>query len=802
MRSLRIPVLAVGCLALILSSPLPCPLWAGIVFKPVEYLPGQAAPEAGTEQKPPASVEWPREFKQNGYTFTAFQPQVDRWQNQVLEARQAVQVTGGDLKQPAFGSVFLEAQTSSNMTTREVTLSGIKITKVDFPTLPAEVTQMIQQKALPASMEVSLDQLTANLARTQDIEAKKTVSIADSPVPEIIVSTQSPAILVLIGGQPEMRDLAGTKYMTVLNTEWVIIFDQQPDTYFLLTDKQWLSSPDLLKGPWQAAAQPAGLDQAPKDSPVALALAQAKLESGAPVPAVYVATQQATLMDFRGQPTWTPVPDTGILYATNIDQPVLKESGEIYALLSGRWFKTSNLEQGPWSYVDPSLLPADFAQIPSNSTLGQEVLVSVPGTPEAKEAVITAQIPHKATINNQEAKLDVTYDGEPKFEPISGTTGLERAINTSYTVIEYQDKYYCCYNAVWFMAAAPTGPWAVTADIPSAIYTIPPTSPAYNVTYVQVYESTPQTTTFGYTAGYLGAFIAGGLLVYGLSTLWRNNYYWCGRYYYPPPYTYGWGYRHYDPWTGVYRARGYWHTPGYWHTAGGRYNPWTGNYAYGHRTATPYASWGRGVVGNVNTGRWAEGGYYDNWRRGSAGAHGSDGNAGFISHNKITGNTVYGGKKDGDYYVGRDGKVYKYDDGSWSKYNDGSWNPVQRPDRDQLSQVNRENLQKNAPEYAQRAQDRVANLTPEQRQAARDRADNISPERRQQVQDRVTQRPQVQRELQRPEHLNFQHLERQRASRNFGQQRSREFHRGIRHGGGGFRHGGGGHRGGGGHLRR
>jgi len=812
MRLFRLPLLAVGCLAFVLSTPLPLPLWAGIVFQPVEYLPGQADAAADA----PDSVKWPREFTQGGYTFTAFQPQVDSWKDDVLQARQAVQVTGGKLEKPAFGSVFLQAKTDTDMTKREVTLTDIKITKADFPTLPAEVSTIIQNKALPPKIVTSLDQLTANLARTQEIDAQKTVK-AQGQVPQIIVTEQDPAILVLIGGKPQLRDLEGTSYQYVFNTAWAIVYNPQTKFYSLLTDTQWVGSKDLLAGPWAKTDAPKGLDKAPKDSSIGEALANAKIDTSKPVPAVYVATDQATLLAFKGAPQWTPVPNLQLSYAANIDQPVLKEGDKVYALLSGRWFSTGDLQKGPWQFVDPSQLPADFAQIPAGSPLGDDVLPSVPNTPEAKEAVITAQIPHKAQINNSEAKVNVTYDGDPKFEPITGTTGLERAVNTSYTVIEYQNKYYCCYNAVWFMASAPTGPWGVTADIPSAIYTIPPSSPAYNVTYVKVYESTPTTTTYGYTAGYLGAFIAGGLLVYGLSTLWNDNYYWYGRrYYYPPPYTYGWGYRHYDPYTGVYRGRGSWGGPVYHTTARGAYNPWNGNYGYGHRTTTPYGSWGHGVVGNTYDGRWAEGGYYNNWHRASAGAQGSYGNKAFVSHNKVTGNTVYGGKHGDNYYVGRDGKVYKYDGGndSWSSYGkNGNWDNVQKPDATQLNKVDRQNLQQNAPEYAKQARDKAANLTPEQRQQAKDRAGNlnrselqqnapnyakkaqdqarnVSPERKQAAQDRV-QKPKQQVQRQRPQQSEFQNLQRQHQSRNVGQQRSRDFHS-RRSGGGGFeRHGGG-----------
>ena len=46
------------------------------------------------------------------------------------------------------------------------------------------------------------------------------------------------------------------------------------------------------------------------------------------------------------------------------------------------------------------------------------------GTQEAKEAVLENQIPQTAEVDRREAKLEVSYDGNPKFEKV-GDTGHE-----------------------------------------------------------------------------------------------------------------------------------------------------------------------------------------------------------------------------------------------------------------------------------------------------------------------------------------------------------------------------------------
>jgi hypothetical protein len=159
----------------------------------------------------------------------------------------------------------------------------------------------------------------------------------------------------------------------------------------------------------------------------------------------------------------------------------------------------------------------------------------VPDTVQAKEAVLETYIPQTATVKRSEAKVDVTYDGNPKFAKIDGTD-MHYAVNTSFSVIRYGSQFYCCDNGVWFMSGYATGPWEVCVAVPQAIYTIPPSCPIYNVKYVHVYKSTPDVVYVGYTPGYTGCYVYGGTVVYGTGYVYPG---WHGTVYYPAPVTYG-----------------------------------------------------------------------------------------------------------------------------------------------------------------------------------------------------------------------------------------------------------------------
>src|SRR5205814_5325226 len=129
-----------------------------------------------------------------------------------------------------------------------------------------------------------------------------------------------------------------------------------------------------------------------------------------------------------------------------------------------------------------------FKKIPVDHPRSR-VLASVPGTRQAVEAVLLAQIPQTARVKRRElAAPEVAYQGEPKFEPIEKTT-VSRAVNTDKDVIKVGDLYFMCFQGIWFRSTTANGPWEVAASVPNAVYDIPISSPAHSVTYVTVENS-------------------------------------------------------------------------------------------------------------------------------------------------------------------------------------------------------------------------------------------------------------------------------------------------------------------------
>src|SRR5208282_737283 len=76
-----------------------------------------------------------------------------------------------------------------------------------------------------------------------------------------------------------------------------------------------------------------------------------------------------------------------------------------------------------------------------------------------------------------------------------------------------------------------------------AIYTLPPSCPDYNASYVYVYDYYPDYVTFGYLPGYTGTYVDGPTIVYGTGYTYPG---WYGAAYFPAPCTWGFA-AYYDP---------------------------------------------------------------------------------------------------------------------------------------------------------------------------------------------------------------------------------------------------------------
>ncbi len=397
---------------------------------------------------------WPRQKTSSAGKLVYYPPQVDNWlDHKSLDFRMAFSLTPTGGKQ-TIGVVSVMAQTDVNMDERTVLLHDSQITKTDFPSLDATSAAQMDQLVrtfLPstASVLVSLDRLIA--AANKPTTPPATVEVRNDP-PAIFVSNR-PAMLLQIDGVPVLADIKDTRMQFVVNTNWPIFLDKSLSTYYLFTGKRWLTA-SSLNGPWMITGtlpeEMSKVAQAPRWTGLAGAIFPVATDQGT-APAVFYSTSPAEIILFQGRPVYSQIPETQLLYASNTDADVFvyEPTQQYFYLAAGRWFRSSSL-QGPWTYATKNL-PVDFAHIPASSPAGR-VLVSVPGTEQARDAVLMAQVPTVVVVNptTAAAQVHVVYDGAPEFKPIEGTS-MFYAANTANRVIRVDNSYYLCSQGIWFM---------------------------------------------------------------------------------------------------------------------------------------------------------------------------------------------------------------------------------------------------------------------------------------------------------------------------------------------------------------
>jgi hypothetical protein len=689
---------------------------------------------------PPGGDPWPRQIRAQGATIQVYQPQVDQWIGNRLDAYAAIAVQKQGSKDKTYGVIWFTARTEVDKVNRLVTLDEFKLTRRNFPSLPNNGSQYAQtfEANMPSMRTIPLDLLETSLSMTAASDVQKTFQL-NNEAPKIIFSS-TPAALALIDGQPALRP-AGDNLQKVINTRALIIFDPSKHLFYLALMDGWMESSGIA-GPWFPAkdAPTGALDKLRRTAEATgqnqvlgnpeQSLAEAYEDGDAP--AVYVSTVPAELLLTQGQPQFTPITGTALLYVENSGNDIFMNNFDqmFFVLVAGRWFTSSSLQNGSWAYVPGGDLPSDFAEIPPYSPKAS-VLVSVAGTPQAKEALIANQIPQTATISRTAAKLDVTYYGIPSLQSIEGTN-LLYAANTDVPVIYVPGgSFYAVQNAVWFQSSSATGPWAVATSVPSGIYAIPPSSPIHYATYAYIYGFTPTMVYVGYTPGYYGTVVSSdGVVVYG--TGWNYPPYVGALGWVPTPYTYGvgaafswseaagwglgfglgmaigsscspwwgpvegwgwgaatpaWGWGGYDG-AAAANVYGRWGNTAYAGTRAAWANPYTGNYrtraavsGYNPSTGRSYRLVG-GTVSNAYTGNYAAGAREATYNAQTGVVHGG---AAGVAGNAHTGESVSGSRgfsyntstsngvahAGNNIYADHDGNIYKASPSSGWQQRDG-----------------------------------------------------------------------------------------------------------------------------------
>ena len=385
------------------------------------------------EEAPPAPTDpgWPREFTMESKKLTIYQPQVDEWKDHsTMHLRCAIEVDGV-LAEPKFGVAEIEARTLVDQTTRTVKLFATKreirfagVTEAEEKSLRDAVDKIRPPSQL---ITVSLDRVLPCLdPETAGVQKQVDVSLA----PPKIFYSNKPAVLVIFMGEPQFKPVVASDpdLMFAVNTNWDVFYQPSTKAFYLLNGDHWLTATSA-DGSWSVAtALPEKLRNLPDDENWAEIRKNIPGKNAAVAEHVFPSKEPAELLITTGDPEYQPIPETKLLEITNTESLLMLDSagGKFYYQVAGRWFRAPKLE-GPWEAASMDL-PEDFTKIPDSHPLAF-VKSTVPGTDEAADAVLLASVPQSTYVDSTKPPtLEVTYKGEPDFQPIPTTT-VKYAVN-------------------------------------------------------------------------------------------------------------------------------------------------------------------------------------------------------------------------------------------------------------------------------------------------------------------------------------------------------------------------------------
>lgn len=634
-----------------------------------------------------SEFSWPIEIEsKSGIVTTLYQPQLDSFEDNILEGRMAVTIKPLE-NEMIFGAIWFKARLQTDLEERTVVLEKMDIIKTHFPEMVEQDTidkfsGLLAAEIESWDLEMSLDRILASL---EEVENMKKLSDDINNDPPVIYFRNKPTILLIIDGEPILKEIEDADIEYVVNTPFFLVKDSKKGNYYINGGPFWYTSEEITKGWVETNKVPSNIEQFAKDNQEEQetdSIAEAYTEA----PDLIIDTKAAELILVDGEIDYKAIEGTSLLFVSNSESDIIMDisSQNHYILLGGRWFYSKSLEDGDWKFSEPEDLPEDFNNIPEGSEMA-DVRPSIPGTPEAQTALLEQSIPQTATIDRSEAKVEVKYDGDPKFEKIEGTD-VSYAVNTDKTVLLIKKVYYVVDDAVWFMSDKPTGPWEVSTERPDEVNDIPPESPVYNVKYAYIYDSTPTVVYVGYLPGYTYSYVYGGVVVYGTGYYYQP---WYGAYYYPRPVTWGFGV-HYNPWTGwgfsvgfsygwmrwsfhPYR-RGYWGARGYRH---GYRHGYSRGYRHGYNHGRKQGYRAGYAAGSRNSSRNRN--VYNNRSTGVK----NTGNARNKQASNNMNNKARTSNKSNNMYTDKSGNVYQRDKSG--NYQNKSNNQQQAQNRQQTS---------------------------------------------------------------------------------------------------------------------
>ncbi len=360
-------------------------------------------PVLGAAGEDPSPLDWPRKYElDNGRSLLLHQPQFERWTDGLeLRGTAVIAYDRSNEDSPLLGTLIFDASTESDVASNLVRVHNIRLLEGAFSGLSIKESQILTSQLtglFPKQIVMSIDQVLAGVRRG----GKQPSQAAQKGNHSSILVSKTAAVLLQFSGEPEWRPIEGLDLQVATNTDSNLFFLEKKNKLYLLDGEIWLQAASV-SGPWSAATKLpkslAKLGEVDESWSGVVAAVPAKRIPADDVPEVVVAKQPLELIIIEGEPQTEAIPESDLLWVTNTDSDLFVYGPDqtFFLLAAGRWYQAEALA-GRWILVDLAKLPSSFGRIPRQHARAN-VLGFVPGTPEAVEASIRAQIPQQTTLS-------------------------------------------------------------------------------------------------------------------------------------------------------------------------------------------------------------------------------------------------------------------------------------------------------------------------------------------------------------------------------------------------------------------
>ncbi len=203
-------------------------------------------------------------------------------------------------------------------------------------------------------------------------------------IPKVFVSLR-PAEMIETDGAPSKEPIDGTQIEWVVNTDSDLFWHTGEKAWFFLVAGRWFKTDDLKTGRWTGVDDPpADFAKIPDEHERADVMASVSGTDAAEealvqasIPRKASVKREGTTIDVEwdGEPVFEDIEGaTGVAYAQNTPDNVLRVEGRFYCVRDGVWFVSSS-PNGPWVLCDK--VPAAIYTIPIDHPMHNVVYVYV-----------------------------------------------------------------------------------------------------------------------------------------------------------------------------------------------------------------------------------------------------------------------------------------------------------------------------------------------------------------------------------------------------------------------------------------